>query len=70
MTEQQKKLISIEYLLDVIEDLLNDKYPYDLSILNQISINAKEKHYNELNDAFLKGMKHGGELKSTEPNSF
>jgi hypothetical protein len=70
MTEQQKKLISIEYLLDIIKNLLNDKYPYDLSILKQISINAKEKHYNEVNDAFLKGMKHGGELKSTEPNSF
>jgi len=65
MTEQQEKLISIEYLLDIIEDLLNDKYPYDLSILKQISINAKEKHY-----AFLKGMKHGGELKSIVPNSF
>jgi hypothetical protein len=70
MTEQQEKLISIEYLLDIIEDLLNDKYPYDLSILKQISINAKAKHYKEVNDAFLKGMKHGGELKSIVPNSF
>jgi hypothetical protein len=70
MTEQQEKLISIEYLLDIIEDLLNDKYPYDLSILKQISINAKEKHYNEVNEAFLKGMKHGGELKSIVPNPF
>ena len=70
MTEKQEKLISIEYLLDIIEDLLNDKYPYDLSILNEITLAAKEKHYKEVNDAFLKGMKHGGELKTIVPNSF
>jgi hypothetical protein len=37
---------------------------------NDIIKKAKEKHYNEVNDAFLKGMKHGGELKSIVPNSF
>ena len=70
MTEQQEKLISIEYLLDIIEDLLNDKYPYDLSILNQISINAKEKHEKELNSAFSMGKNYGGELKRNKPNQF
>jgi ferritin-like metal-binding protein YciE len=59
MTEQQEKLISIEYLLDIIEDLLNDKYPYDLSILEQISINAKAKYENELKVAFEKGFDEG-----------
>jgi hypothetical protein len=58
MTEQQEKLISIEYLLDIIEDLLNDKYPYDLSILKQISINAKAKYENELVKSFEEGMKY------------
>ena len=59
MTEQQEKLISIEYLLDIIEDLLNDKYPYDLSILEQISINAKAKHQKELSEAIEKGFDEG-----------
>jgi hypothetical protein len=58
MTEEQKKLISIEYLLDIIEDLLNEKYPYDLSILNQISINARAKYLNELVKSFEEGMKY------------
>jgi Ni,Fe-hydrogenase maturation factor len=66
MTEQQEKLISIEYLLDIIEDLLNDKYPYDLSILKQISINAKAKHQKELSEAieegFDEGVKHINQL--------
>ena len=59
MTEQQEKLISIEYLLDIIEDLLNDKYPYDLSILREISINANAKHENELKIAYNKGYTKG-----------
>jgi hypothetical protein len=59
MTEQQEKLISFEYLLDIIEDLLNDKYPYDLSILEQISINAKSKYDNELKVAFNEGYAKG-----------
>jgi hypothetical protein len=59
MTEQQEKLISIEYLSDIIEDLLNDKYPYDLSILEQISINVWKKYENELKEAYEKGQKDG-----------
>jgi hypothetical protein len=59
MTEQQEKLISIEYLSDIIEDLLNDKYPYDLSILEQISINVWTKYENELKEAYEKGYEKG-----------
>jgi hypothetical protein len=59
MTEQQEKLISIEYLSDIIEDLLNDKYPYDLSILEQISINVWRKYENELKEAYEKGFEEG-----------
>jgi len=58
MTEQEEKLISIEYLLDIIKDLLNDKYPYDLSILKQISINAKAKYEKEIMEAIEKGVKY------------
>jgi hypothetical protein len=59
MTEQQEKLISVEYLSDIIEDLLNDKYPYDLSILKQISINVWKKYENELKEAYEKGYEEG-----------
>ncbi len=59
MTDQQEKLISIEYLSDIIEDLLNDKYPYDLSILEQISINVWTKYENELKEAYEKGYQDG-----------
>jgi hypothetical protein len=62
MTEQQEKQTSIEYLLDIIEDFLNDKYPYDLSILNQISINAKAKYEKELSQAYEQGVKHINQL--------
>jgi hypothetical protein len=66
MTEQQEKLISIEYLLDIIEDLLNDKYPYDLSILKQISINAKAKYEKEIMEAIEKGVKYTDGIISDE----
>ena len=64
MTDQQEKLISIEYLSDIIEDLLNDKYLYDLSILEQISINVWTKYENELKEAYEKGYQDG--VKYTE----
>ena len=66
MTEQQEKLISIKYLLDIIEDLLNDKYPYDLSILRQISINVWTKYENELKEAYEKGVKYTDGIISDE----
>jgi hypothetical protein len=66
MTEQQEKLISIEYLLDIIEDLLNDKYPYDLSILKQISINSRAKYEKELSEAIEKEVKYTDGIISDE----
>jgi hypothetical protein len=66
MTEQEEKLISIEYLLDIIEDLLNDKYPYDLLILKQISINAKAKYEKEIMEAIEKGVKYTDGIISDE----
>jgi hypothetical protein len=66
MTEQQEKLTSIMYLLDIIEDLLNDKYPYDLSILNQIYINAKAKYEKEIIEAIEKGVKYTDGIISDE----
>ena len=70
MTEQQEKLISIEYLLHIIEDLLNDKYPYDLSILREISINAWKKYENELKEAYEKGVKYTDGIISDERYPF
>jgi len=59
MTEQEEKQSSIEYLLDIIEDYLNDKYDYDLSKLEEISINAWAKCEKELKVAFDKGYEEG-----------
>jgi len=59
MTEQEEKQTSIEYLLNIIEDLINDKYPYDLSILEEISINAWAKCEKELKVAYEKGYQDG-----------
>ena len=66
MTEQQEKLTSVDYLLDIIEDLLNDKYPYDLSILNQITLNARSKYEKELMEAIEKGVKYTDGIISDE----
>ena len=59
MTEEQEKQTSIEYLLDINYDLFNNIWPYDLSIFNEISINAWKKYENELKEAFEKGTKKG-----------
>ncbi len=67
MTEQQEKLASVEYLLDIIEDLLNDKYPYDLSILDEISINAWAKYEKELKEAYEKGVKYTDGIINNQP---
>jgi len=70
MTEQQEKQSSVDYLLDIIEDLLNDKYPYDLSILKQISINAKAKYEKEIMEAIEKGVKYTDGIISDEKFPF
>jgi hypothetical protein len=65
----EENLTSLEFLLKNLEGVIY--IPMNkLKETNDIIQKAKEKHYNEVNNAFLKGMKHGGELKSTKPNSF
>jgi hypothetical protein len=54
MTEQEEKLISIEYLLD----LLGNKEDFDYSKFNQICLNARSKYKNELIKSFEEGMKY------------
>jgi uncharacterized protein YjgD (DUF1641 family) len=65
----EENLTSLEFLLKNLSSMIF--IPMNkLKETNDIIKKAKEKHYNEVNDAFLKGMKHGGELKSIVPNSF
>jgi hypothetical protein len=59
MTEQEEKLTSIEYLLDIIDNLLgNNKVAYDFLIFNEITIAARAKYENELVKSFEEGMKY------------
>jgi hypothetical protein len=65
----EENLTSLDFLLKNLSGMIY--IPMNkLKETNDIIQKAKEKHYNELNDAFLKGMKHGGELKSIVPNPF
>lgn len=65
----EENLTSLDFLLINLEGMIY--IPMNkLKETNNIIKKAKEKHDKELNDAFLKGMKHGGELKSIVPNSF
>jgi len=60
MTEQEEKLMSIDYLLDIIYNLLgNDKDKYDLIIFDEINIEAYARYQNELKVAYEKGLKDG-----------
>lgn len=59
MEEQEQKLTSVEYLLDVIDNLLGDKIPYDVFIYSQICVEAREKYNNELKVAYEKGYEEG-----------
>jgi hypothetical protein len=59
MTEQEEKQTSIEYLLDIIYNLLgNDKVTYDLLIFNEITLGAKVKYEKEIMEAIEKGVKY------------
>jgi hypothetical protein len=69
MTEQEEKQTSVEYLLDIINNLLGDN-PYDILIFNEITVAAKEKYEKELNSVFSMGKKYGNELKKNKPNPF
>ena len=59
MEEQEQKLTSVEYLLDVIDNLLGDKIPYDVIIYSQICVEAREKYNNELKVSYEKGYEEG-----------
>ena len=59
MTEQEQKLTSLEYLLDIIDNLLGDRIPYDVFIYSQICVEAREKYDNEIKQAFEKGYEEG-----------
>ena len=65
----EENLTSLDFLLTNLSGMIY--IPMNkLKETNNIIKKAKEKHDNEVNEAFLRGMKHGGELKSTKPNSF
>jgi hypothetical protein len=65
----EENLTSLDFLLKNLSSMIY--IPMNkLNETNDIIKKAKEKHYDEVNRAFLKGMKHGGELKSTKPNPF
>jgi hypothetical protein len=59
MEKQEQKLKSVEYLLDVIDNLLGDKIPYDVFIYSQICVEAREKYENEIKESFEKGYEEG-----------
>ena len=59
MTEQEQKLTSLEYLLDIIDDLLGDKVTFDFFIYNEICLESKAKYENELKEAYEKGYEEG-----------
>lgn len=66
MTEQEEKLISIEYLLD----LLGNKKDFDYIKFNQICLNAWAKYENELKEAYEKGVKYTDGIISDEKFPF
>ena len=59
MEEQEQKLTSVEYLLDIMDNLLGDKIPYDVFIFTQICVEAREKYEKELKESFEKGYEEG-----------
>ena len=59
MEEQEQKLTSVEYLLDIIDNLLGDKIAYDVFIFSQICVEAREKYNNEIKESFEKGYEEG-----------
>jgi hypothetical protein len=67
MTEQEEKLTSIEYLLNIIDNLLgNNKVAYDFLIFNEITIAARAKYEKELIEAIEKGVKYTDRIISDE----
>jgi hypothetical protein len=69
METPEENLTSLDFLLKNLSSMIY--IPMNkLKETNDIIQKAKEKYEKELNSAFSMGKKHGGELKSTEPNSF
>jgi uncharacterized protein YeeX (DUF496 family) len=65
----EENLTSLDFLLTNLSGMIY--IPMNkLKETNNFIKKAKEKYEKEVNDAFLRGMKLGGELKSDEPNSF
>jgi hypothetical protein len=65
----EENLTSLDFLLTNLSGMIY--IPMNkLKETNNFIKKAKEKHCKEVNDAFLRGMKLGGELKSDEPNPF
>jgi hypothetical protein len=59
MEKQEQKLTSVEYLIDIIDNLLGDKIAYDVFIFSQICVEAREKYENEIKESFEKGYEEG-----------
>ena len=59
MEKQEQKLTSVEYLIDIIDNLLGDKIAYDVFIFSQICVEAREKYENEIKECFEKGYEEG-----------
>jgi hypothetical protein len=67
MTEQEEKQKSVDYLLDIIDNLLgNNKVPYDFLIFNEITLAAKAKYEKEIMEAIEKGVKYTDGIISDE----
>jgi len=66
MTEQEEKKDSVDYLLDIIANLLGDKSTHDSIKFNQICLNANAKHEKELDEAYEEGRKYTDGIISKE----
>jgi hypothetical protein len=67
MTEQEEKQTSVEYLLDIIDNLLgNNKVAYDFLIFNEITLAARAKYEKEIMEAIEKGVKYTDGIISDE----
>ena len=59
MENQEQEQTSVEYLLDIMDNLLGDKIAYDFFIFKQICVEAREKYEKELKESFEKGYEEG-----------
>ena len=59
MENQEQEQTSVEYLLDIMDNLLGDKIAYDFFIFKQICVEAREKYEKEIKESFEKGYEEG-----------